>query len=839
MKLSLLQTYEYRHMLRRWLIVILGLIIQGLLVAFLIASNGVQGQADVILAPSASDPTLCRVVSVAPFSEAWMLGVQAGALVSRQAPPPFPGAPPSTSSAQSCQTQEDLTLFQVVNPQQNGPPVVFGIYTAPVSVDTPNLVITVILAILFDIVGIFIFIRAEERATARIAYLLFLVFSLICCLMNTQGINRPILSALYIILALLSSGLATTFVCLFPYPTSAKPQTVTATPAGPPHGPLPPYFPLVAAFLLMLIGLPSFFLSPHIRPLIIVALFGYNVICLIIVISILLWGLQRMERYDRQFARMVAVGMVFFLFPLIFSLDIVRPGSIVHQSIVHLLPLPLIALPIICDYALFRHQLLGRKRLLNRQITRILLWILLASLFILPFIIVLRALEDTSSTNTTLRDYLLAALLAISLWLFPLLWNRVRDVGDHIFYHDFYQYNRALRDISTNVSRLQGWEQISAFVLPQLIQQLNASNALLAIRALTQDEWRDSLGQTVINARSWHLYQHAERTTITGERLCKVIEQALAHHTAAYEPLMIDDILLSALYEGDTISGFLCLEQKKNFEPYSRQDTSFLATLVAQLSVLEINNRYLTQAQYDAQRLTALNRRVMTTQENERRYLALELHDDVLQQAMLMVRQLSDASTMSDIADTMPLARSVVTNLRRTCLALRPTLLDELGLPEALRWLSHQQQQTNGQDTQITFTCFGTVTMRLPAEVELAFYRVAQEALNNTQKHAQASKIQIRLRYRPDGAISLIIADNGLGSSRSRSTTKAVASSELEHLGIMGMYERMGTIGGRLRIRSSPDHGFSVRATYRPQRPQEVAIMPSLFVAKNRQTALQ
>jgi signal transduction histidine kinase len=677
------------------------------------------------------------------------------------------------------------------------------------SFDIANTIVVAILGVLFDIVGIMIFLRAQERATARVAYLLFFVFALICCLFNVRGFSSPLVGVIYVALTLLSSGLSTTFVCLFPYPQNAS------TTMQPIHRPLPPYLPLLGAFVLVLLSVPSFFLAPHVRPLLMLVFVGYNIICLFIVISILLWGLQHLEKYERQLVRMIAVGMVFFLFPLSFSLHIVQPGSVVHQSILHLLPLPLTALPIICDYALFRNQLIGTKRLLNRQIMRVLLWILLASLFILPIIITLRFLENSSIANLqgALRDYLMVGLLAVSLWLFPLLWNRVRDVGDRIFYHDFYQYNRSLSEISINMSRLQGWGQISAFVLPQLVQQLNSSNAILFIRALSQDEWRDNLSQHTESTHTWHVYQYGpgdcKVAPKTHEHLNKIADIALAHHTKlSYEPLLLEDMLVIAMYDGDIVSGFLCLEPKKNFEPYSKQDASFLATLVAQLSVLEINNRYLTQAHHDAQRLTALNHRVTTAQENERRYLALELHDDVLQQAMLMVRQLSDASTMSDVADAMPLARSVVTNLRRTCLALRPTLLDELGLAEALRWLTHQHEQISGNKAQIELECVGATHLRLPGDIELAFYRIAQESLSNAQKHAQASKILLRLRYRPDGYISLIIADNGRGSRGSHHRHL-----QNESLGIVGMYERMATIGGQIQLRTSPNHGFSVRAT--------------------------
>src|SRR5262249_4403061 len=153
--------------------------------------------------------------------------------------------------------------------------------------------------------------------------------------------------------------------------------------------------------------------------------------------------------------------------------------------------------------------------------------------------------------------------------------------------------------------------------------------------------------------------------------------------------------------------------------------------LASQISVLEVNSRYLEQAQANAQQMAALTHRVISAQEEERRHLALELHDEALQQAMLVVRQLSDASNMAEVAEVMPLARSVVATLRSTCLELRPPLLDELGVAEAFHWLARSTEERSGGKIAIEVACPGNWHTRPPAHVELALYRVGQEALSN------------------------------------------------------------------------------------------------------------
>ena len=323
-----------------------------------------------------------------------------------------------------------------------------------------------------------------------------------------------------------------------------------------------------------------------------------------------------------------------------------------------------------------------------------------------------------------------------------------------------------------------------------------------------------SVSEGDLTTHPWRIYLNVPFIPL--DRLTGIANLALTHLRQRFaEPLLLDGVLLLPLYDGDYLSGFLCVGSKLNFEPYSRQDKSFLVTLAAQVSMLEVNSRYLEQAEADAQKLTALNRRVISAQEDERRHLALELHDEVLQQAMLLVRQLADAGTMSEVAETMPLARSLVTDLRQTCLELRPPLLDELGLEEALHWLARQTEQraergehSNKGACAVNFSCIGTVDVRLPADVELAFYRVVQEALSNVLKHARASRVTIRLRYHARAGMSLLICDNGHGFTKGQTTS--------EQLGLVGMRERMGAVNGHLQLRTHPGHGVIIRALYRP-----------------------
>ncbi len=163
------------------------------------------------------------------------------------------------------------------------------------------------------------------------------------------------------------------------------------------------------------------------------------------------------------------------------------------------------------------------------------------------------------------------------------------------------------------------------------------------------------------------------------------------------------------------------------------------------------------------------------------------------------------------------MARSVAASLRRTCLELRPPLLDELGLEEAYRWLARQTEEHSGNHLQIQVLCIGCWEVRPRADIELALYRVGQEALSNILKYAKASRAVIRLRRRQDGAISLLISDNGRGLQQKQR--------QAENLGLVGMHERITAIGGTLHIRTSPGRGVTIRAACCQQTEKVSAVL--------------
>ena len=202
-------------------------------------------------------------------------------------------------------------------------------------------------------------------------------------------------------------------------------------------------------------------------------------------------------------------------------------------------------------------------------------------------------------------------------------------------------------------------------------------------------------------------------------------------------------------------------------------------------------------------------------QEDERRRLARELHDDTLQSMIALNQrvQLSQLSVDSgpayeSLAEIQSLTEQTIQNLRRLTRALRPIYLEDLGLAAALEMLARETDQTNG--LKVAFERLGS-ERRLPEVVELALYRIAQEALSNVVRHAQATQARLKIIFKPQKVV-LEVIDNGLGFEVPESPAEFAPKG---HFGLLGMYERAELIGAWLEIHSAPGQGTRTRTEYR------------------------
>ncbi|MBI4928416.1 MAG: hypothetical protein HY835_11660 [Anaerolineae bacterium] len=198
---------------------------------------------------------------------------------------------------------------------------------------------------------------------------------------------------------------------------------------------------------------------------------------------------------------------------------------------------------------------------------------------------------------------------------------------------------------------------------------------------------------------------------------------------------------------------------------------------------------------------------ITTAQEDERRRLARELHDDTIQSLIALKQrvQLAQLNTQDkpeadSLVELGALTEQTIENLRRLTRALRPIYLEDLGLVTALEMLARETGQS--LNISIEFQHQGQEERVDPA-IELALYRMAQEAFNNVARHAQASRASLKIAFTIQ-AVTLQVSDNGKGFDVPKSPAEFAPSG---HYGLLGLYERAELIGAALEIRSTPGKG--------------------------------
>lgn len=211
----------------------------------------------------------------------------------------------------------------------------------------------------------------------------------------------------------------------------------------------------------------------------------------------------------------------------------------------------------------------------------------------------------------------------------------------------------------------------------------------------------------------------------------------------------------------------------------------------------------------DSLRLYA--RAVVRGQEDERQRLAQDLHDETIQDLMIHCRRLDDLNravsaqgpdAIASVRDARHSAERIVQELRERIRALRPAVLDDLGLVAAIEQIVGRYRQQTG--TTGEFRVRGAAC-RLSAETELGLFRITQEAVRNVERHARATRLRVELGFDP-GQVRLLVTDDGAGFVFDGNHDLAADG----HFGLLGMRERAHLLDGSLEILTSPRRGTQI-----------------------------
>lgn len=262
-----------------------------------------------------------------------------------------------------------------------------------------------------------------------------------------------------------------------------------------------------------------------------------------------------------------------------------------------------------------------------------------------------------------------------------------------------------------------------------------------------------------------------------------------ANHPPMTSFLGVPILLRGAAY------GTLYLTEKEGGGDFTDEDEDLTTLLAAQAAVAIENARRVER--------DALARAVQA-QETERRRLARELHDGTGQALTSILLGLSSVERATTLADARAAAASLrelvvatLQDVRRLAVELRPKALDDFGLGPALERLGQSVRETSGVDVQVGAHLAGA---RLPADVETAVYRIAQEALANVLRHAAARRASIVVTRR-EGSASIVIEDDGRGFD---------VAAPAEGMGLAAMRERVRLLDGTLVVESRRGKGTTI-----------------------------
>ncbi len=425
-------------------------------------------------------------------------------------------------------------------------------------------------------------------------------------------------------------------------------------------------------------------------------------------------------------------------------------------------------------YAVLRHSLFGIDRLLNRTLVYTALSLGILVLYLGPFLLIYRF-----APGDWLAQIMVAAGLTLAVGLaFESTKKALQRLVDRLFYGGWYDYPGVVEQVTRALAACTEREQLREALTSQIpaLMQLQGGDLHFdeeARPAASPPGAQFSLAFQGQPRALWTTGPHRDGDDLTES------DRRILDTLARQAEIALGNVLL-------------------------------IETLRAQLNEIRASREALAQAQH----------RLLRSREDERARLARDLHDGPLQvliglnmQLGLLLPQAEEPAALNEMRAEV---RRLLSDLRGVCAELRPPMLDTLGLAAAIRSLAEEWSAQSRVVVRLDLAP-NAALKDLPGDVAVNLYRVAQEALANISKHADAHRVAIRLEWESNH-LSMTIEDDGKGFSLPENASDLTARG---HFGLAGMRERVNLIGGKFIVISSPGRGTMIRVTWQPSPPKK------------------
>jgi len=474
----------------------------------------------------------------------------------------------------------------------------------------------------------------------------------------------------------------------------------------------------------------------------------------------------------------------------------------------------------ILTYAVVKHELVSMNSVLRRGLGWASLFVIGTGAYLLILFLVNLLVGFELKAITLALATLSAVVVALLVyWLRPIFLGMV----DQLFYRKTYSYRQALLSFSRKMGNIINLNELADEMLPTVVKALRTPQARLLfedsssgdftthftypeVKAKSKDEPRFNLDSPIV---AWL----EKATSPLDLKQIDSIPQFKGLWQTEREKLVTSNLeLLYPIKSRGKLIGILALGKKQSKARYSQEDIELVMSLASQAGIMIENARMLDSLKKQQLQVEQLLAKAIHAQEEERERISVDLHDGVAQwlagasyhaqtvSALLSGNDSDEAR--NELATMESTIDKSLKELRRVLTGLRPPALNELGLSHALRQ-SLEDLKTDGINCH--FSEVGT-PVRLPSSMEIAVYRVVQETLTNVRKHANATKVNLRLQFQPEKLL-VEIRDNGRGFDLSQTLDSAIS---VGHMGLLGMKQRVEMLRGDIKIKTGEGAGTAV-----------------------------
>jgi len=461
--------------------------------------------------------------------------------------------------------------------------------------------------------------------------------------------------------------------------------------------------------------------------------------------------------------------------------------------------------PLFYAYAIFKHHLGELEFRANRLLGAYSFVLLYATTF--AFVLMISRRWTTSTESTYIISLVAVLVFVMSA---PALRTRYQRIIDRLAYGAKHDRDEVLGLLASQLPGTVEYSSLVRLLADEIVPSLLIRQSAMVLLQNGDVEWLYSQG---VDFRSSAISsQLIEQLFVEVDYYRPPVEHTTIAPDTGPDRQKFDWVRLAIpLISREHTIGIWLFGRRDPDDYYPRQDIELLTTLANQIAVTVENARLFKQVRSGRDRLRELSRRLVQMQEVERRHVANELHDEIGQNLTGLKLTLGTVAVqgervtkVDELREAKIIVDELIDKVQDLSLDLRPPMLDDLGLLPTLLWHIQRYRTQTGVDVAIKHR---DLKNQFSPAVEIAAYRIVQEALTNIAKHASVKKADVSVWFdSAENEIYIRVEDKGSGFDYQAAMNKGRAS------GLVGMHERAVFLGGHLKINTILGRGTTLEA---------------------------